>query len=919
MSKTIAQGEITIIDLIDTATYIYYADDAEGTNPSAEPEGKKYIGIYSGPSFEGGQPLIPPEETIWSKYVGEDGPKGDKGDKGDSVTITSSSVQYAASENGIEHPTTGWSDVIPPLNQGEFLWIKTIIIYSDGKKVESYSISYFGIDGTNGNDANTYYIETNEEEILRFYESNKYSYSPGLFTFKIYENPKQTDSPQIEMTNNSFKLEIQEQDGFEEIEKNESYLRLGFIEDSADDNDISNDTVFDPNTVYFNLNQYYENKEILPQNSQVIRFSYLIEGKIAAIKIVQMRNGVSEEMAKFNTYAAGINASIQSGRLSFSANGLQMYKGDTQVFWADGEGDLWLKGNLDAAGGTFSGELQAASGSFSGEIIANSGTIGGLTISESALFSGQDLDNSTLKIYGNGRIEAENIQLGDKATIKNSITLGTGEGVNKVYIRDPKENGGVFLESGKITLDNRGILKAGAITLYGGDGSYGSAYITSGTEETGSYWKIKDDGTAQFREITTDKITVQNSVMEIGKIQAVGSIMFFKDSWKVKSVNGYNCELELTLRDKDNNLLPPPLKVGDYILANGNNYYQIKAIDSNNIIILDRPCSFSKGDIITKIGQAGDYLITVQGDSNQDFAHSTKNSLTLSSVLQEADAENSSTDIPGYEKKLVLGDLTSLNPSYGTGLYAENVFLNGTLTTKVNSGKYAGVNTLTGVNSIKFPKEDESKIVFWAGSVDTTADAIQNSKFQVTEAGSIYANQGLFEGSLITNSVIKGASIHTAKIYGENIEGGQAALQIFDANRGIQFIKTEGSEEIQLGISSDGLYTKNDNIFIKLDQGIEYFGSQATYSDSNSILFIKPSSIGFDSAIDSLKPTWEIKMNSGFIFTNNENSIFEIKNDLIKSSQKVNFEQNVVFGEGNNAGTLDYQKTSDGYYNLYVR
>ena len=88
----------------------------------------------------------------------------------------------------------------------------------------------------------------------------------------------------------------------------------------------------------------------------------------------------------------------------------------------------------------------------------------------------------------------------------------------------------------------------------------------------------------------------------------------------------------------------------------------------NNIIILDRPCSYSKGDIITKIGQAGDYLITVQGDSNQDFAHSTKNSLTLSSVLQEADAENSSTDIPGYEKNLVLGDLTSLNPSYGTGL-----------------------------------------------------------------------------------------------------------------------------------------------------------------------------------------------------------------------------------------------------------
>ena len=60
-------------------------------------------------------------------------------------------------------------------------------------------------------------------------------------------------------------------------------------------------------------------------------------------------------------------------------------------------------------------------------------------------------------------------------------------------------------------------------------------------------------------------------------------------------------------------------------------------------------------------------------------------------------------------------------------------------------------------------------------------------------------------------------------------------------------------------------------------------------------------------------------MNSGFNFTNNEALIFEIKNESIRATQKANFEQNVVFGKNNSLGALDYQKTSEGYYNLYVR
>ena len=353
-----------------------------------------------------------------------------------------------------------------------------------------------------------------------------------------------------------------------------------------------------------------------------------------------------------------------------------------------------------------------------------------------------------------------------------------------------------------------------------------------------------------------------------------------------------------------------------YILSNGNNYYQIEEVDNENITF-DRECSFSKGDIITKIGSQDDYLITIQGDSTQNFQHSKNNCLTLSSISVSND------DIPTFEKKIVLGDLTGMPGASGTGLYAENVFLNGTLTTKIQSNEnstYAGINTLTGANSIIFGDEDKTKIVFWAGSSGVSAEDIQKASFQVTESGSIYANKGRFEGSLITDSIIKGASIHTAKIYGEDTKGNQAALQIFDTQRGIQFIDSEASNKVQLGISSIGFYTETDGLFVEMSEGIGYLGQRATYSNNeDSILFIRPNYIGFDNNISSTEPSWKIKYESGFGFVNGESLIFEIKNDLIKSTKKVNFEQNLTFGINNTQGALEYQKTAEGFYNLYVR
>ena len=105
-----------------------------------------------------------------------------------------------------------------------------------------------------------------------------------------------------------------------------------------------------------------------------------------------------------------------------------------------------------------------------------------------------------------------------------------------------------------------------------------------------------------------------------------------------------------------------------------------------------------------------------------------------------------------------------------------------------------------------------------------------------------------------------------------------------------------------------------------MSEGIGYLGQRATYSNNeDSILFIRPNYIGFDNNISSTEPSWKIKHESGFGFVNGENLIFEIKNDLIKSTKKVNFEQNLTFGINNAQGALEYQKTAEGFYNLYVR
>ena len=336
-------------------------------------------------------------------------------------------------------------------------------------------------------DSQKYYIETNQEEILRFKEGEGYLYSPQTLTFKIYNNTKQINDQQRAISDNSYKLEYYGESGFQEIEKNQPkddpILERGTSEGA------------DPNTIYFSVSSFYESYTGVIQNGQIFRFSYLVDNEVAAIKIIQMRNGVTEDMATFGLYAGGFNAAIQETKLDFSSAGLSIMNGGIKIFkkhqysffetkdttmqdnkdyyekdeeseneiysltadtifqsgkkyyergeenapsfWADTDGNL-----------TLTGTIYATNGSFSGSLYSTDAEIGGFKIDDSKIYvpvknenQDDDFTGSPLYLESSGHIYAKNITIGTGAVIEDFISLGDAKLFN------PEENNGLILSA----------------------------------------------------------------------------------------------------------------------------------------------------------------------------------------------------------------------------------------------------------------------------------------------------------------------------------------------------------------------------------------------------------------------------------------------------------------------------------------
>ena len=512
----------------------------------------------------------------------------------------------------------------------------------------------------NEDDASNIEIQTNQEEILGFFSNEE-----GAWGW--YSSPTQIRISII-------------LDGVEqEIDKNG--LQASFLTDYAGTIELSSLFDFEKDTegteiktaVLLDLSKLetlgLEVTTLKNVVQGIIKIVYLYNGKQNK-KLLPYRLGISKDMAQLDLNASDITASIQSTKLRFHADGLEVYNGGLKIYeepyekdhsfepalYINDKGNLYMRGEIHATDGFFKGEIEADKGYFKGELKAPSGEIGGFILGENTLESiykiGEE-NNRTPAIVLNGKqgtIYANSIVLGANATVEEYIKLGNA------YLYNPDITGTdrKLLESNQICLKDNGTMLIGQIEIMAaGEESY---------IKCGESWRIDGNGTAKFNDIYANNVHLQDAVLEVSSTQSVGSLMLFKDSWFVVEASNNKITLD--------GVAPLNLTKGDYIY-DGQSYYKIieEVAEDSLTVFLNKNWTSGK-TIATKFGQPGvDFIFSLQGEgapkeNQKQFA--TGNSLTIAEFTENNEVLN-------YKKILVLGDLSQLEGRSGTGLYAENV------------------------------------------------------------------------------------------------------------------------------------------------------------------------------------------------------------------------------------------------------
>lgn len=203
---------------------------------------------------------------------------------------------------------------------------------------------------------------------------------------------------------------------------------------------------------------------------------------------------------------------------------------------------------------------------------------------------------------------------------------------------------------------------------------------------------------------------------------------------------------------------------------------------------------------------------------------SVPNSLAISSFHMDKDSNK-----PVYTKRLVLGELSNagidtLSSLSGVGLYADNVYLHGSLVTKNQYGNYAGIQTNSAISFVKggdFDLSDTSPIIFWGGAASLESEAIKQAPFQITQNGTLYAQNALIENATYVGGELRVPTIYCARLYGDNSnsQGSQAALNIYDGFNGIAFWASSNKKLFTISADSfvafDG--TEDGQSFIEIN------------------------------------------------------------------------------------------------------
>lgn len=1012
---TIAYGEITILDLIDTATYIYYSANEDGTGASTAPDANtKYIGIYDGPVLEGGQPSVPPTGTIWSKYVGEDG------------NGINSITYYYLTNNSSNMPSASditSTDMETPTSTKRFLWQKEVIKYTNGTSQTTVSLlGVYGDKGEDGADGILYDIQTNHEKIYKFFDSSKIAvFSPKSISFKAYKTENGKSS--LMHPNSDYDTDIALA-GYTD-NKNFSHLwyflnKLTGQKGEQKENLLTVARTIENDAISFNFHSLfdYSVSEGLDNNqsADVADFEKFInllktengcfiykifkhssyqespeEINLLAIKPIQFEFGTSEDMAKFALTANDIQMAVNNSKLVFDAtDGLTVRNGGLHIIGTDGTTLMEYDPNGSAlrivGSGTFSGTIYAEDGNFKGDVTAttltaSAGNIGGFIIGANSLYSSDK--NKSIELLGaDGKIYAKNITLGIGAQVEEYIKFSSkssegSESSEGAFLRNPDKANGVFLEAGKIKLTDKGILQLGSIAL---DGETSTI--------AGSNWSITPDR-AEFKNINVSG-KISTVVFEQNHVQSVGGSMIFKPSYKVES---YKSDINGDILTLDREFLgkidEDTIKNYVYLVKADGSLIQerisiVRKDDENKTVTLSSSLDLSSDNdsnsltssngssplvSLIDIGTEGSLIIGINSnDGETGFLRPC--GLTIAEFHNNNSFQN---------PKVFLGDLDKSGITLmgnqglkGFGLYSENVYLTGSLTTQINNedyeSTYAGINTLNGAIASKFDQNigvapDSSKIVFWAGSASTANEDIQKCPLQITEKGSLYAAQGLFEGAIISKSIIKGTDIYAARIHDEG--DSPNGLSFYDTSNGIVFYNgdpyarpytemenftkekfeenktlyyicddtkkeyrqctdedaynskisyyTKTVEKEVFSIGNNGLKYGKDKYFIDIANGkIKFIGDEI----QTPFLRLKDNQIlGFHIIENSEEVYTNISFNKGKLSfgLNETQEDFVINSDEIQlNKETVKMNKTVLFGE-----RLKYEQTTGGY-NLYV-
>ena len=86
-------------------------------------------------------------------------------DGSDGRGIRDTDTTYVLSDQGVNPPQSGWSESIPEIIEGKYLWSRTITTYTDNTQDTIYTVTYIGRDGNDGKNGKSVNIKGSLDSI----------------------------------------------------------------------------------------------------------------------------------------------------------------------------------------------------------------------------------------------------------------------------------------------------------------------------------------------------------------------------------------------------------------------------------------------------------------------------------------------------------------------------------------------------------------------------------------------------------------------------------------------------------------------------------------------------------------------------------------------------------------------------------